>query len=118
MSLVDEQAAFLTDVCKLILRATELGFTITGGELERKPEMQEIYVRTGRSKTMNSRHLSKCAIDLNFFKMVDGKRTLIYDIHDEDLKEVGRFWESLSPKNSWGGNWNSFKDVPHFERRA
>jgi hypothetical protein len=34
------------------------------------------------------------------------------------LKPVGEFWESLDTKNSWGGNWNSFKDVPHFERRA
>ena len=60
---------------------------------------------------MASNHLRKCAIDLNFFR--DGK--LIYD--KNLLLEVGTYWESLNPKNSWGGNWNSFKDVPHFERR-
>jgi hypothetical protein len=31
---------------------------------------------------------------------------------------VGDHWESLDPKNSRGGNWKSFKDLPHFERRV
>jgi hypothetical protein len=68
MSLSQEQAAFLLDACKLILHATEQGFVVTGGELSRTPEQQAIYVKTGRSKTMNSIHLKRCAIDLNFFK--------------------------------------------------
>ena len=112
MSLVTEQAAFLLDAAKLIQKATELGFTVTGGELARTPEQQAIYVKTGRSKTMASNHIKRCAIDLNFFR--DGK--LCYDI--ATLKPVGDYWESLNPKNSWGGNWKSFKDVPHFERRV
>ena len=112
MSLVAEQAAFLLDACKLIQKASELGFTVTGGELARTVEQQEIYMKTGKTKTMASNHLKRCAIDLNFFK--DGK--LVYDI--PTLKPVGDYWESLSPQNSWGGNWASFKDVPHFERRT
>jgi peptidoglycan L-alanyl-D-glutamate endopeptidase CwlK len=112
MSLVAEQAQFLMDVCKLVVFATKQGFVVTGGELFRTPEQQEIYLKTGRSKTMNSYHLKRCAVDLNFFK--EGK--LIYDI--KALAPVGAYWESLNQKNSWGGNWNSFKDVPHFERRV
>lgn len=42
MSAVREQAAFLLDVCKLIERATELGFQVTAGELYRTPEQQLI----------------------------------------------------------------------------
>jgi hypothetical protein len=110
MNLVAEQAAFLLDVAKLINKATELGFVVTGGELYRTPEQQQIHVRAGRSKTMNSIHLKRCAIDLNFFK--DGKLT--YDV--AALRPVGDYWESLNPKNQWGGNWKSFKDVPHFQR--
>ena len=68
MSRVAEQAAFLLDVCKLVQFATERGFTVTGGELYRTAEQQQIYVKTGRSKTMNSRHLERLAVDLNFFK--------------------------------------------------
>ena len=110
MSLVAEQAAFLLDVAKLINYATEQGFVVTGGELFRTTEQQEIYVKTGRSKTMNSIHLKRCAIDLNFFK--DGKLT--YDI--KTLIPIGVYWEGLHPKNQWGGFWKSFKDVPHFQR--
>jgi hypothetical protein len=116
MSLVLEQSRFLQDVCKLIAHATEKGFVVTGGELERRPEMQEIYVKTGRSKTLNSRHLKKCAIDLNFFRPDNGALKLTYDI--DALRPLGAYWESLNPLNSWGGNWSSFKDVPHFERRV
>lgn len=112
MALVAEQAAFLQDAAALIQYAAQHGWTITAGELYRTPEQQDIYVKTGRSKTNNSYHLKRLAIDLNFFK--DGK--LIYDV--QALKPLGQFWESLNPKNSWGGNWSSFKDVPHFERRA
>ena len=116
MSLVNEQAAFLHDVMKLIQFSTEQAFVVTGGELYRPVEMQEIYVRSGRSKTMNSRHLKRCAIDLNFFLQQDGKLQLTYDL--VLLKKIGDYWEGLNSKNSWGGNWNSFKDVPHFERRV
>lgn len=112
MSLSNEQAAFLLDVCKLVPFATSLGYTVTGGELQRTPEQQKIYVQTGKSKTMDSKHLKKLAIDLNFIK--DGK--LVYDI--KELTPIGEYWQSLSPKNSAGMFWKSFKDVPHFERRA
>lgn len=111
MSLVLEQAAFLKDVCLLLTKANDLGFVVTGGELFRTVEQQQLYVKSGRSKTMNSNHLRRCAIDLNFFK--DG--TLIYDI--KTLQPLGEYWKSLSPKNDWGGFWMTFKDVPHFERK-
>ena len=112
MSLVKEQAAFLLDVAKLINKATELGFVVTGGELFRTPEQQQIYVKTGRSKTMNSLHLQRRAVDLNFF--VDGKLT--YD--KKTLAPLGAYWESLHPKNRWGGNFKSLVDCPHFERNV
>lgn len=112
MSMVDEQAEFLLDVCKLVAFATSNGVVVTGGELYRTPEQQKIYVDTGRSKTMNSKHLQRLAIDLNFF--IDGQ--LCYDV--EKLRAVGEYWQSLSPKNSAGMFWQSFKDLPHFERRV
>jgi hypothetical protein len=116
MTLITEQHLFLLDVAKLIVEAQKQNFIVTGGELYRTAEQQAIHVKAGRSKTMNSKHLQRLAIDLNFFtKGVDGTVQLTYDI--AVLKPLGDFWESLSPgKNSWGGNWNSFKDVPHFER--
>jgi hypothetical protein len=111
MSLVQEQAKFLKDVVNLLIKANELGLVVTAGELYRTTEQQQIYVKTGRSTTMNSNHLRRCAIDLNFFK--DGKLT--YDM--ALLTPLGIYWRSLDPKNDWGGFWKSFKDVPHFERK-
>lgn len=112
MSLSQEQAAFLLDMCKLIQYATEQGWMVTGGELYRTPEQQEIYVKTGRSRTMASNHLRRCAIDLNFFK--NGQ--LVWD--KQQLAPLGQYWESLNPKNRWGGNFKSLVDVPHFERNV
>lgn len=112
MSLSKEQADFLLDVCKLVQYSTEQGWMATGGELYRTPEQQEIYLKTGRSKTMASNHLKRCAIDLNFFK--DGK--LVWD--KAQIAPLGAYWESLNPKNRWGGNFKSLVDVPHFERNV
>jgi len=111
MSLSQEQAAFLLDAVKLIDYATKAGWMITGGELYRTAEQQDIYIKTGRSKTARSNHLIRCAIDLNFFK--DGKLCL-----DKDkLAPIGKYWEALHPKNRWGGTWR-FVDIPHFERNV
>ncbi len=112
MSLIYEQHAFLQDVARLVIFADQAGFIVTGGELWRTPEQQAIYVKTNRSKTMASNHLRRLAIDLNFLK--DGK--LVWDV--SAIKPVGDYWESLHPKNRWGGNWKNFKDVPHFERNV
>jgi hypothetical protein len=95
---------------RLVLKATELGFQVTAGELYRTPEQQQIYVRTGRSRTMQSIHLQRRAVDLNFFK--GGK--LVYD--KTALAPLGAYWESLHPWNSWGGNGVKLVDVPHFSR--
>lgn len=112
MSLVPEQAAFLLDVCKLVQYASQNGWVVTGGELFRTPEQQEIYLKTGRSKTMASNHLRRLAVDLNFFR--DGQ--LMMD--KTAVAPLGAYWESLHPNNRWGGNFKSLVDVPHFERNV
>lgn len=106
MTLGQHQEAFTRDLVKLINKAHELGYEVRMGEVLRPIEMQELYMKTGRSKTMNSMHIKKCAADLHF--ITAGK--LVYP------KELGTFWEELNPLNQWGGNWKSFKDSPHFQR--
>lgn len=109
MSLSDEQWLFLQDVAKLIKFAVSKGMKLTGGELMRTPEQQELHYKAGRSKTMNSKHLTKLAIDLNL--IVNGQLG-----SRNDYRPLGQYWESLSPKNRWGGNFTGFVDAPHFER--
>lgn len=112
MGFVQEQHEFLQDAANLITFAANQGYFVTAGEMFRTAEQQKIYVQTGRSQTMNSKHMQRLAIDLNFIK--DGK--LVYDV--ELLRPIGEYWQSLDPKNSAGMFWKSFKDVPHFERRV
>lgn len=123
MSLSDEQAKFLQHVILLVQFAVQLGFKVTPGELARTIEQQKIYVQTGRSKTLNSMHLKKLAIDLNFF--LHGKYINNLPQYEtlKILKPIGKFWESLDPKNRWGGNFDKdftrsdpWVDTPHFER--
>lgn len=111
MSLREQQSLFARDVVKLAQWASTMGYEYVFAEFQRPIEMQQIYVQTGRSKTMDSYHIKKLAADIFFFK--DSKLLST----KEELDPLGSYWEALSPLNSWGGNWKSFKDRPHFERR-
>jgi len=104
----DEQWEFLKDYAKLINHADELGYKLTAGEIYRTMYQQRKYVRDGLSWTYNSYHLKRKAGDLNLF--VNGK----YQTSKASYAILGTYWESLSPKNRWGGRFN---DAPHFERR-
>lgn len=110
MSLWVEQVAFGQDLFKLLNYINQLGYAWVLGEVQRPVEMQKIYVETGRSKTMLSDHLHKTAADIHIFTL-EGELVL-----DSRLQPLGDYWQSLNPKNRWGGNWSSFKDMPHFER--
>ena len=125
MTKSDKQAKFLLDACMLIQFATRLGFKVTGGELFRPQEMQEIYYRTGRSKTLSSNHKEKLAVDLNFIKDGQYVNGLDGNAAEAILRPLGEFWESLDPQNRWGGNFDKdfsrkdpWIDAGHFERQA
>ena len=112
MKLKDAQWKFLKDFGDLIAFIEHKGFSATGGELLRTIEQQRIYVNTGASKTMNSRHIQKLAIDLAIFSP-EG----VWLQDKKGLQMFGDYWEGLDKANSWGGNWKSFLDTPHFERK-
>ena len=115
MQLSQHQRVFTKNIAKLILFAFDNGIELTFGEAYRTNEQQFIYVQTGKSKTMKSNHLKRLAVDFNFF--IDGNLTYKW----EHVKVVGDYWESLDPRNRWGGDWNKnnlkdgFIDTPHFE---
>lgn len=107
MSVVEDQHAFALDVARLLPQIAALGYQVTLGEAWRTPQQEQWDVDHGLSKTLDSKHLSRLAIDLNIFK--DGQ--LI-----ETPEEIGAFWEGLDPKNRWGGRWKDPHDPAHFER--
>ena len=108
MTLGQNQEAFVRDLVKLLSYAHANGYETRLGEVERTVEQQKLYMASGRSATMDSMHLKKCAADIHFTK--DGVLC--------DPQELGDYWESLNPLNRWGGNWKTFKDKPHFERKV
>jgi peptidoglycan L-alanyl-D-glutamate endopeptidase CwlK len=107
----DKQWKFLQDVSNLIEFARHKGYKLTGGELYRTKEQQEIYLEKGLSKTRDSQHLKRLAIDFNLF--VDGQ---IMWTKCPEWEALGEYWEALDENNRWGGNYKSFTDVPHFEK--
>jgi peptidoglycan L-alanyl-D-glutamate endopeptidase CwlK len=116
MTIISLQSTFCADVARLIQYAQGLGWAVTFGEAWRPPEMQKFYFDNGKSKTMRNSHGDRLAVDLNFFKNVNGKFELTYN--KKDLQLFGDFWEQLDTKNVWGGNWKSLVDTPHFERKV
>lgn len=84
-------------VSMLIGFAYENGYELTFGEAYRTEEQQRIYVDKGLSKTMNSRHRDRLAVDLNLFK--DNQ----YITEKEKYRFLGEKWEEIGGR--WGGRF-------------
>lgn len=110
MNLSEKQAEFLLDFALLVQYASRKGHYFTGGELHRTGEQQEIYIKEGKTKTTDSLHMKRLAVDVFLFI----NKEVVWD--REDYKEYGDFWESLRPENRWGGNFKTLNDPYHFER--
>lgn len=103
------QFEFTGNVVKLLYYANNLGFNISLGEVYRTAEQQEYYVKNGKSKTYNSQHRKRLAIDINLFKGSE------YLTSKEHYKALAVFWQDLSPYNVAGYFWGW--DANHFEMR-
>jgi len=109
--LLENQQAFAFKVAYLIVHAHNLGYQVTLGDAYRDTRLHgEMGVKKGYGNA-KSFHKQRLAIDLNLFK--DGKLT--YEI--KDYEPLGKYWESLDPKNEYGGFW-TWKDAPHFQRNT
>ena len=107
MTTSQKQRRFTWLVACLIDWAYNNGYEIVLGEAYRTKEQQTLYVQTGKSKTMNSKHLKCLAIDFNLFK--DDK----YLTDTKDYEPLGTYWKSLDPECVWGGDWGW--DGGHFQ---
>ena len=102
------------DLQKLVRNAIGLS-TIDFGISEgmRTKERQKILYDTGKSQTMNSRHLTGHAVDVYAWK--DGEVSWEF----EDYETINVAFSQASKLTNipyvWGGSLKSFKDGPHFE---
>ncbi|MBL4783016.1 MAG: M15 family metallopeptidase [Porticoccaceae bacterium] len=101
----------LVRIVKNAITITMVDFGV--GEGLRTVDRQRILVNSGASSSMNSRHLTGHAVDLVayignqvswdwplYYKIADAMKTAAFDM------DVGL---------SWGGDWATLKDGPHFQ---
>lgn len=101
------------------LQESPIDFVITEGlrTVARQREM----VRIGASTTMNSRHLKGYAVDLYAYVDIDADGTVEFvEMSNPRLmkKIADAIKEAAKAENVpviWGGDWRTFKDMPHFE---
>lgn len=79
----------------------------------RTPERQAKLVKTGKSQTNNSRHLTGHAIDLAPY--VAGKLLWDWSYYNELAPIVKAAADELGTPIEWGGDWKSFPDGPHWQ---
>lgn len=121
MKTSDHQFEFIKDLILLLQFIIEVKkLKVTASWLGRDDAIQKILYDKGLSKTLESNHLTKTAIDLNIFLnkfvLTNKKKGLLTKKESDLLAEIGVFWENLNPLNRWGGFFKSFYDPGHFER--
>ena len=105
---VDER---LVKLMEEALSISSYDFGITEGL--RTIEKQKEYVRTGKSQTMNSYHLKGKAVDIVVYK--DGKVSWKLDYYKEIADLVKKIAKHDGLKITWGGDWKTLVDGPHFQ---
>ena len=98
----------LVAAVKLAISKTTQDFTVLEGI--RNINRQRELVKTGKSTTMNSRHLTGHAVDLAPWP-ISWEWEGFYPIADA-MKAAA---EELDINLEWGGDWKSFPDGPHFQ---
>ncbi len=100
----------LVAVVKRAITLSEIDFTVTEGL--RTKERQAQLVKSGASRTMNSRHVTGHAVDLAAW--VEGIRW-DWPLYPKLAAAMKQAASELGVAIIWGGDWRTFKDGPHFE---
>ncbi len=101
----------LVSVTRLALHYSEVDFGITQG-LRTLAEQRKLYA-AGKSKTMNSRHLTGHAVDV--VAWVGGNISWDEKHYHKIADAFKQASRDLDIPIEWGGDWKSFFDGPHFQ---
>lgn len=102
------------DLVRVVKRAavtSDLDFTVLEGR--RTLERQKTLVKNGASQTLNSRHLTGHAVDLA--PMLGGTVSWDWPLYHRLAKIVKAAAAAEGVPVTWGGDWRTFKDGPHWE---
>lgn len=101
----------LCAVVSLAITISDIDFCVLEGV--RTIERQRELVAAGASKTMRSRHLTGHAIDLG--AMVGGEVRWDWPLYDQIALAVKEAARLTGTPLEWGGDWENFKDGPHWQ---
>lgn len=102
------------DLVRVVKRAaamSDLDFTVLEGL--RTPERQQQLMKSGATKTLNSRHLTGHAVDLA--PMIGGQVSWDWPLYHRLAKIVKAAAAAEKVPLTWGGDWAKFRDGPHWE---
>jgi peptidoglycan L-alanyl-D-glutamate endopeptidase CwlK len=101
----------LVKVIEEAIKESPLDFSISEGL--RTKERQKVLFDSGKSQTMNSRHITGHAIDFAVIK--DGEVTWDFKYYQLVADHIKAVAKALDVPIIWGGDWKSFRDGPHIE---
>ena len=101
----------LVRVVKKAAAMSDLDFTVLEGL--RTVERQKELFANGATKTMNSRHITGHAVDLA--PMLGGQISWDWPLYARLSKIVKAAAAAEKVPLTWGGDWRTFKDGPHWE---
>ncbi len=101
----------LVRVVKRAIGESPLDFTVLEGLRSR--ERQTVLYAKGATKTMNSRHLTGHAVDLA--PVIAGQVSWDWPLYNKLALTVFEAAKDEGVPITWGGNWTTFKDGPHWE---
>lgn len=102
----------LRRVVERALRESPVDFIVIEGL--RTEARQRQLVASGASRTMNSRHLTGHAVDLLPIGP-NGKAEFAWPLYERLAPAVKKAAEAEGVAIVWGGDWETFRDGPHFE---
>jgi peptidoglycan L-alanyl-D-glutamate endopeptidase CwlK len=101
----------LVRVVKAAAAMSDLDFTVLEG-LRTVERQKELFAQKA-TKTMNSRHITGHAVDLA--PMIGGKISWDWPLYNRLSKIVKAAAAAEKVSITWGGDWKTFKDGPHWE---
>ncbi|HGV9231982.1 TPA: M15 family metallopeptidase [Providencia rettgeri] len=102
----------LVKVTRRALELTSIDFMVIEGK--RTEARQRDLVKSKKSQTMNSRHLTGHAVDCAPLvgREIPWNDWFKFRLVADAMLQAG---DELGIDVEWGGNWTSFKDGPHFQ---
>ncbi len=103
----------LRAVMDATLKDSPVDFIVIEGR--RTQARQAELVAQGASRTMNSRHLTGHAVDVLPIDPADGRGKFDWPLYHQLAPAAKAAADRLGVSITWGGDWTSFRDGPHFE---